>query len=104
MLEPVPVAVLGRAVWRLINAGMAAALLVHALDEQAKAFYIGRGFIESPIEPMTLMLRLFLRLIIGAHGHFQCLFLALSSILNLMTSQYFLQNQEMISDVFFLRR
>jgi hypothetical protein len=37
---------------------MAAALLVHALDEQAKAFYLGRGFIESPIEPMTLMLSL----------------------------------------------
>jgi hypothetical protein len=37
---------------------MAAALLVHALDEQAKAFYLGHGFIESPIEPMTLMLSL----------------------------------------------
>jgi hypothetical protein len=46
------------AVWRLINAGMAAALLVHALNEQAKAFYVGHGFIESPIEPMTLMLSL----------------------------------------------
>jgi GNAT superfamily N-acetyltransferase len=34
------------------------ALLVHTLDEQAKAFYLGRGFIESPIEPMTLMLSL----------------------------------------------
>lgn len=52
-------------IWRLINAGMAAArhvgiraLLVHALDEQAKAFYLERGFIESPIEPMTLMLSL----------------------------------------------
>jgi hypothetical protein len=31
------------------------ALLVHALDE---AFYLGHGFIESPIEPMTLMLSL----------------------------------------------
>jgi hypothetical protein len=40
--------------WLLINAGMAAALLVHALDEQAKAFYLAHGFIESPIEPMTL--------------------------------------------------
>jgi hypothetical protein len=46
------------AVWLLINAGMAAALLVHALDEQAKTFYLGHGFIESPIEPMTLMLNL----------------------------------------------
>jgi hypothetical protein len=45
-------------IWRLINAGMAAALLVHALDEQTKAFYLGHGFIESPIEPMTLMLSL----------------------------------------------
>ena len=41
-----------------MNAGMAAALLVHALDEQAKAFYLAHGFIESPIEPMTLMLSL----------------------------------------------
>jgi len=37
---------------------MAATLLVHALDEQAKAFYVERGFIASPIEPMTLMLSL----------------------------------------------
>jgi hypothetical protein len=37
---------------------MAAALLVHALDEQTKAFYLAHGFIESPIEPMTLMLSL----------------------------------------------
>jgi hypothetical protein len=41
-----------------MNAGMAAALLVHVLDEQAKAFYLGHGFIASPIEPMTLMLSL----------------------------------------------
>jgi hypothetical protein len=41
-----------------MNAGMAAALLVHALNEQAKAFYLERGFIASPIEPMTLMLSL----------------------------------------------
>lgn len=57
MPESVPVAVFW-AIWRLINAGMAAALFVHALDEQAKAFYLGHGFIESPIEPMTLMLSL----------------------------------------------
>jgi hypothetical protein len=44
-----------------MNAGMAAALLVHALDEQAKAFYLGHGFIASPIEPMTLMLRVWRR-------------------------------------------
>jgi ribosomal protein S18 acetylase RimI-like enzyme len=34
------------------------ALLVHVLNEQAKAFYIGHGFVESPIEPMTLILSL----------------------------------------------
>jgi len=41
-----------------MNAGMAAALFFHALDEQAKTFYLGHGFIASPIEPMTLMLSL----------------------------------------------
>jgi hypothetical protein len=40
MPEPVPEAVFW-AIWRLMNAGMAAALLVHALDEKAKAFYCG---------------------------------------------------------------
>jgi GNAT superfamily N-acetyltransferase len=34
------------------------ALLVHALDEHAKSFYEHYGFQVSPIEPMTLMLRL----------------------------------------------
>jgi GNAT superfamily N-acetyltransferase len=80
MPEPVPVAVLGRlavderwhgggigsgllkdAVIRTMAAarnGGIRALLVHALDEQAKAFYLEHGFIESPIEPMTLMLSL----------------------------------------------
>lgn len=80
MPEPVPVAILGRLAvderWHGGGIGsgllkdavirtMAAArhvgiraLLVHALNEQAKAFYLGNGFIESPIEPMTLMLSL----------------------------------------------
>jgi GNAT superfamily N-acetyltransferase len=80
MPEPVPVAVLGRLAvderWHGCGIGsgllkdavirtMAAArhvgiraLLVHALNEQAKAFYLERGFIASPIEPMTLMLSL----------------------------------------------
>jgi len=80
MPEPVPVAVLGYlavdqrwhgcgigsgllkdAVIRTMAAarhGGIRALLVHALDEQAKAFYLEHGFIESPIEPMTLMLSL----------------------------------------------
>ena len=32
------------------------ALLVHALDDTAKAFYMRYGFIESPIDPLTLFL------------------------------------------------
>ena len=39
------------------NAGVRA-LLVHALHEQAKAFYERYGFQSSPLHPMTLMLRL----------------------------------------------
>jgi len=80
MPDPVPVMVLGRlavdrraqgiqlgaallqdAVNRAItvsqNTGVRA-LLVHALHEQAKAFYEHYGFQESPTHPMTLMLRL----------------------------------------------
>jgi GNAT superfamily N-acetyltransferase len=34
------------------------ALLVHALNDRAKAFYAHYGFQESPQHPMTLMLRL----------------------------------------------
>lgn len=34
------------------------ALLVHALHEPAKQFYEHYGFVPSPINPMTLMLRL----------------------------------------------
>lgn len=34
------------------------AILVHALSDQAKKFYISRGFVESPIQPMTLMMTL----------------------------------------------
>jgi hypothetical protein len=34
------------------------ALLVHALSDDAKAFYLKFGFRESPIEPMTLMVTL----------------------------------------------
>ncbi|SCN47161.1 hypothetical protein BAZMOX_363172_0 [methanotrophic endosymbiont of Bathymodiolus azoricus (Menez Gwen)] len=32
------------------------AILVHALTDQAKLFYLSCGFIESPIQPMTLMM------------------------------------------------
>ena len=36
----------------------ARALLCHAIDEPAKAFYLKHGFIASPIHPLTLMLPL----------------------------------------------
>lgn len=39
------------------NAGVRA-LLVHAMHQGAKAFYLHYGFEESPADPMTLMLRL----------------------------------------------
>jgi hypothetical protein len=32
--------------------------LVHALSENAKAFYLRHGFLQSPIDPMMLMLNL----------------------------------------------
>ena len=80
MPDPVPVMVLGRlavdrraqgiklgaamlhdAVMRAItvsqNTGVRA-LLVHAIHERAKQFYVHYGFQESPQHPMTLMLRL----------------------------------------------
>ena len=34
------------------------ALLVHAIDESAEAFYLKHGFSASPVAPHTLMLRL----------------------------------------------
>lgn len=34
------------------------AILVHALSEKAKEFYLRHGFSASPIDPLTLMLRL----------------------------------------------
>ncbi len=34
------------------------ALLVHALSEPAKQFYLSRGFVQSPIQPMTLFITL----------------------------------------------
>lgn len=80
MPAPVPVIVLGRlavnrqeqgngigasllrdALLRALNASKeigAAAVLVHALDDKAKAFYLEHGFAESPIEPLVLMLRI----------------------------------------------
>jgi GNAT superfamily N-acetyltransferase len=78
--DPVPVLVLGRlaihkdhhlkgigtallndAIRRAIQAADIAgvtALLVHAISEQARRFYLSRGFIESPVRPMTLCLML----------------------------------------------
>lgn len=80
MPDPIPVMVLGRlavdlscqgeklgtamlkdAVLRTIavseNAGVRA-LLVHALNESVRQFYLQHGFSASPINPQTLMLRL----------------------------------------------
>ncbi len=34
------------------------AIMVHALSDQAKRFYLSRGFVESPLQPMTLMMTL----------------------------------------------
>ncbi len=39
------------------NAGVFA-ILVHAISENAKKFYLSRGFVESPIQPMTLFMTL----------------------------------------------
>jgi len=33
----------------------ARALLIHALNEKAKQFYLHHGFLESPVDPLTLM-------------------------------------------------
>jgi len=34
------------------------AILVHAISEQARRFYLSCGFVESPLQPMTLMMTL----------------------------------------------
>ncbi|NML17681.1 GNAT family N-acetyltransferase [Azohydromonas sp. G-1-1-14] len=80
MPKPIPVVVLGRlavhkdwggqgigtgllkdAVSRALQAaeivGMRA-MLCHAIDEKAKAFYLRHGFVVSPAEPLTVMLGL----------------------------------------------
>ena len=76
--DPIPVMVLGRlaihtdhhqaglgtallrdALRRTLQAAEVAgvaALLVHALSEDAKRFYRSRGFVESPVKPMTMCL------------------------------------------------
>jgi predicted N-acetyltransferase YhbS len=80
MPDPVPVVVLGRlavhssyqgkglgralfrdAALRVVNAAEAIGIrgiLVHAISEEAKAFYIALGFEPSPLEPMTLVVTL----------------------------------------------
>jgi GNAT superfamily N-acetyltransferase len=80
MPEPVPVAVLGRLAvdqtWqgqgigralfrdsalRVMQASEAIGIrgmLVHAISEDAKAFYLALGLSQSPLEPMTLMVTL----------------------------------------------
>ena len=77
MPDPLPVLLLGRLAidQRFHNRGLGQALLrdamlrcvhianetgvfvilVHALSESAKRFYLSRGFVESPLQPMTLM-------------------------------------------------
>ena len=78
MPDPVPVMVLARlavdrvhqdqglgadllrdAILRIFQAaeiGHIRAILVHAISEEAKRFYRRHGFVESPIDPMTLMI------------------------------------------------
>lgn len=54
-------ALLRDAILRTLQVGEIAgmrALLVHAISEDARAFYEQRGFIESPVDPMTLMIPL----------------------------------------------
>jgi GNAT superfamily N-acetyltransferase len=80
MPTPIPVMVLGRlavdkklsgrglgqgllrdAIRRTVQVAQMAgirALLVHAISDNAKRFYLRHGFRESPIDPMTLMITL----------------------------------------------
>lgn len=80
MPDPLPVILLGRLaiVQRYHNQGIGQAqlrdamlravtvskdtcvftILVHALSKPTKQFYLSRGFVESPIQPMTLMMTL----------------------------------------------
>lgn len=78
MPDPLPILLLGRlavdkryhnkgigqallrdAMMRAVNVSGDAgvfAMLVHALNDSAKQFYLSRGFVESPLQPTTLMM------------------------------------------------
>lgn len=80
MPDPIPVMILGRLAvdkrWMRLGIGSGLlkdailrtlavskmcgmrALLVHALSDDAKKFYLKNGFMESPLNPLTLMLSL----------------------------------------------
>ena len=80
MPDPIPVMILGRlaidqeyqgkklgeallrdAIFRILQAAEIAgikAILVHAISEAAKKFYLERSFVTSPFDPMTLILPL----------------------------------------------
>ena len=80
MPDPLPVIVLGRlavhsdwsgrgigsgllkdAVLRSLQAAEligVRALLCHAIDNEAKAFYLKHGFVESPLDPLTVLVGL----------------------------------------------
>ena len=65
-LSIAPITVLGRALVRdaarrVVHAADAIGIrgiIVHAISDDAKAFYLALGFDSSPIEPMTLMVTL----------------------------------------------
>lgn len=80
MPDPLPVLLLGRlaidrkhhnlglgsallrdAMLRVVNIASEVgivAMIVHAISEPAKQFYLSRGFVESPLQPMTLIMTL----------------------------------------------
>jgi GNAT superfamily N-acetyltransferase len=80
MPDPLPILLLGRLAIhsRYHNQGLGSALLrdamlralavagdagvfaimVHAISPEAKQFYLSRGFVQSPLQPMTLMMTL----------------------------------------------
>jgi predicted N-acetyltransferase YhbS len=54
-------ALLRDAILRVVQAGDIAgikAIIVHAISEQARQYYLARSFITSPVNPMTLILPL----------------------------------------------